>query len=248
MRKFFISKIFVFSLTLSLVLILSLPVLSQGNVFRKRTARGGVTPIYVEGYVLYHTANNTLTSYIVVKRSSRNGIFAVNAAVTIDGYSLRSDRSGAFTGTVKASNSRGRIGAMGVMGRRNNINIRIRTGGGGIVTVSQNINRGATMKIVPVYRIGVDVGEPVTVFCTKPRGNRNIPELIVLNAVNGNLILKRMIRGDRYVIPPKKLPPRRTLLFRVRLLEGPLKLNGNFTRRSYINLYSGGEFRVNSRR
>lgn len=221
---------------------------ANGRFVRSNSASGAFAPVYVEGYLVYDSANGRIISNIVLKRGNKHGKILNGAKVLFDRTQLGLNSSGAFTGSVNASGRRNVMGPMGNRRNRNNINLSIVVGGRNMITVSDNVTTAGSMRVVPVYRTGIDVGEPVTVFWDRPRGNRNQAELLIVNANNGNLIMRKIMRSDRFVIPSKKLPPRKTVLFRVRMFVRSLALQGNVAPGSYINLYSGGEFRVNTHR
>jgi hypothetical protein len=242
-----VSVIF-FTLLSVLIFFSSISVLNaQGAVFNNRKMGvGPLTNVYIEGYLIYNSQTNQISSNIRLKRGGKFGALINNARVSVSGTAIGVNRSGIFVGLTKM---RGAISSRRVFGNstnRNNLNLSISLGGRNVATVSDNITSSGSLQITPVYRIGLDVGEPITVIWTRQTRNRNSAELTIVNAANGNLILRRVMRSNRYIIRPRTIPPRKTVIFRVKMFEKRLNLRGNIAPGSTLNLYSGGEFRFNT--
>lgn len=248
MRSMSWNKIIIISVSVFFCFTLMNAQNAQGNFSTRNRGVRSVSPVYIEGYLIYNSSIDRIDSYILVKRGNKRGGVMNNARVLVKGTSLGINRNGAFTGSVKASGRRRTLGGIRYRENRNNLNLSIFLGRQKIATISDNIAFVRSMRVVPVYRTGIDVGETVTVFWDTSTRKRNNAELTVLNANNGFLILKRIMRSGQYIIPAKTLPPRKEVLFRVRMFEKSLILNGNIAPGSYVNLYSGGEFRVNTHR
>ncbi len=221
---------------------------AQGAVFNnnKRMGVGPLTNVYIEGYLIYNSQTNQISSNIRLKRGGKFGASINNARVSVSGTAIGVNRDGVFTGL---SNVRGAVVSRRVFGNsanRNNLSLSISLGGRNVAIVSDNITSSGSFRITPVYKIGLDVGEPITVIWSRQTRNRNSAELTIINAANGNLILRRVMRSNRYIIRPRTIPPRKVVIFRVRVFEKRLNLKGNIAPGSVLDLYSGGEFRFNT--
>lgn len=240
--------------------------IAEGRIFKKkvanRTALRVGPPVFVEGFVIFNPQKNEINSNITIRDGHRTGRLISNARMVLGDGHLKEGSTGNYTGTSHIKTSRKAVGAsgrvagipgtqvtgQGRINRNNNINLIITTPGRSGVTISENFTSGLRINVSPVYRTGIDVSEPVTVSWNRNARNQTPVELLITNN-RGMLILhKKNLRGNRFIIPAKKLPPRKTLNFFVRIYEKNLALSGSVASGSNVRLYSEGSFQAGTHR
>lgn len=235
--------------------------IADGQIVKKRAigeaALKGGAPVFIEGFVIFNLHKNKINSNITIREGHRSGRLINNARITFGNSSLKEGSTGNYTGTSninfkgKATGAMGRIQGVSRLrgsgqGRinNNNINLFITTPNRRGVTISENFTSGIKITVSPVYRTGIDVGEPLKVSWNRNVRNQKPVELLITND-RGLLILhKKNLRGNTFIIPAKKLPPRRTVNIFVRIYEKNLVLNGNVASGSIVKLYSEGSFQA----
>ncbi|MEN8153552.1 MAG: hypothetical protein ABFR75_05980 [Acidobacteriota bacterium] len=246
--------------------------ITEGRIFKKKpisktTLRTGA-PVFVEGFVLFNLQKNEINSNITIRDGNRSGRLINNANIVSGNGQLREGSSGNYTGTSNIKYNRktavrpvGKITGisripgsqsqgpgMQRVNNNNNINLFITTPNRRGISISENFTSGLKIDVSPVYRTGLDVGEPVTVSWNRRARNRGSFELIVTNDRGAVVYKRKNLSGNRFVIPAKKLPPRRTVHIYVRAYEKNLAINGNIASGSVVRLYSEGSFKARTHR
>lgn len=234
------------------IIFLSINIISQNmqGVKNKVGQRGKMSgTVHVSGFISVNTEKNDINANITLKNLNSRGVPLRGVRIVFNEVPLHEGSPGNYTGTSRANYIK-RGGPQGVMRRKSNLNMSIFMRGSSPIELSGNLSSGMRIRIEPLYRKGVNIGDPINIFWDSNKKNRNRTILTIFNTKGEVIFENDKLRGNshRFQIPRARRPRGGVLTFQILQLEQRLVISGNVSRDSYVDIYSEASVSYNTYR